>query len=138
MLKLKIYNFLIILTLLFYSDILSANTCPDMSSTSSVPPGWRLTLGQPLAHGNQFTGATWNIPFAGIACLYNSNPFPLSSFVLMGLDSKLTPTVPSSTWYLAYPPSNKIPCITIFGQGCRCLNSEYANCSFADSSNTKK
>lgn len=135
MLKPKIYSLLIIFTFLVYSDVLFANTCPDMSSTSSAPPGWILTLGKPLRTGNQFAGATWNVAFAGIACVYNSNPNPLSTFVLVGLDSNLTPIVPGSTWYI---PSTKIPCITILNQGCRCANSQYTSCSFADSSNSKK
>lgn len=125
MLKHKTYHLLIISTLFFYSNLF-ADTCPDMSNTSSAPSGWILTLGKPLSHGNQFAGATWNVSFAGVACVYNSNPFPLSAFVLVSLDPNLMPIMKNSAWNQF--SSNQA----------RCPSTTYASCSFADSSNTKK
>lgn len=136
MLQQKIFKLLVI-SIFFcaagYNQIITADTCPDMSGTSTIPSGWTLTRGKPQPLGNIFIGAAWNIVNGHnvIHCVYNTSLNP--TFVLMK-NQNATPFVPGSNWKTI----SNAPCNPQTEQFCRCDSNVYPACPFDNSLNNKK
>lgn len=118
----KIQLFLAIMVLI-QSKTLWAETCPDMSQSSSTPSGWyMIKQGTPLSSNNLFNGATWNLVFRDeIACLYN-NTYPFTNaFQLVSLQNVNEPS--QGAWQIvkARNPINDAG---------TCKSNEIANCPF--------
>lgn len=136
MLQQKIFKLLaisIFFCAIGYKPTVFADTCPDMSSTSTIPSGWTLTEGEPQPLGNIFDGAVWADinSHRVIHCVYNS--YPTSTFVLMR-NQNATPFVPGSNWLTI----GNMFCDPQTNQFCRCDSNVYPACPFDNSLNNKK